>query len=144
LPFCHVTLRGQKPQPAVYPKELRTLGDHLRKRRLDLGLLQREVAAQISVAKDTISNWEGNATSPDLRMVPRIMRFLGYEPERRNVSPGDRLLACRRSRGLSQSEMARRLGIDPGTLSRWERGRQSRKRTRAARVIGEFLASEEG
>lgn len=46
MPCCHVHLQGQKRSPLGYPRELRTIGDHLRKRRLDLGLLQREVAAR--------------------------------------------------------------------------------------------------
>ena len=53
-PFCYVTLRGRRPLPAVYPKQLRTLRDHLRKRRLDLELLQRQVAEQICVDKSTV------------------------------------------------------------------------------------------
>jgi len=28
---------------------------------------------------------------------------------------------CRQYRGLSQKVMARRLGVDPGTLAKWER-----------------------
>jgi len=35
---------------------------------------------------------------------------------------GERLLGFRRERGLSQAAFARSLGIDPGTLARWERG----------------------
>src|ERR1700720_743605 len=49
LPFCHLRLSTQKPKSSVYPKELKTLGDHIRRRRLDLGLLQRQVAQLISV-----------------------------------------------------------------------------------------------
>jgi transcriptional regulator with XRE-family HTH domain len=57
---------------------LKTLGDHLRKRRLDLGLLQREVAQKLQVNQMTICNWEINRTSPQLRFIPRIITFLGY------------------------------------------------------------------
>lgn len=38
--ICHVTLSAVKPRHRAYPEEINT-GDHLRKRRLDLGLLQR-------------------------------------------------------------------------------------------------------
>src|SRR5712691_8111311 len=44
LPFCHVRLQAQKPLAAAYPRELWTLGDRVRKRRLDLGLRQKDVA----------------------------------------------------------------------------------------------------
>jgi DNA-binding XRE family transcriptional regulator len=49
--------------PPGYPVELRSIGDHIRKRRLDLGLLQIEVAAQIGVTENTVLNWE-HGTEP--------------------------------------------------------------------------------
>jgi transcriptional regulator with XRE-family HTH domain len=49
------------------------------------------------------------------------VRFLGYVPWAAGTTIGERLLACRRDRGLCQNMMGRRLGIDPGTLSPWER-----------------------
>ena len=78
MPFCSLTLKGPKPLPAQYPRELNTLGDHLRKHRLDLGLLQREIAEQIGVEESTITNWERQRTVPEIRYIPRIVEFLGY------------------------------------------------------------------
>ena len=80
MPFCHIQLTGRKPLPPFYPKELITLGDHLRKRRLDLGLLQKDVANKIGVNKATITNWELNHTFPEIRYIPAIIEFLGYWP----------------------------------------------------------------
>ena len=79
LPFCHVSLKGPKPSPSAYPKILKTLGDHIRKKRLDLGLLQKEVAERIGVGKTTIYNWEKNRTTPASRFRRRIIQFLGYD-----------------------------------------------------------------
>ena len=56
LPFCHVAFRRQRPPNPAYPKNLGTLGDHIRKRRLDLGLLQRDVAAQFDVSKSGVKS----------------------------------------------------------------------------------------
>jgi len=61
------------PLPRSYPQVLTTIGDHLRKRRLDLGLLQREVAERLGVDKTTITNWELNRTTPALRFLPPII-----------------------------------------------------------------------
>jgi len=102
LPFCHVTLRGRKPRDPAYPDELRTLGDHIRKRRLDLGLLQREVADQIGVTVFTIRNWERGRTRPAVRLMPAIIRFLGYIPFGLNPSLPERIRAWRRLQGLSR------------------------------------------
>ena len=73
-------MRGHRPLPATYPRRLRTLGDHIRKRRLDLGLLQRDVAQQLGANPDTVKNWEMGYTAPALWFIPRIIRFLGYVP----------------------------------------------------------------
>jgi hypothetical protein len=64
LPFCHVVLKGKRALPGSCPNPLKTLGDHLRKRRLDLGLLQREVAKKLGVTTSCVWNSEGNATTP--------------------------------------------------------------------------------
>lgn len=61
-------------------KEPVTLGDLLRRRRLDLGLYQKEVAIQIGVTPSTIWNWEHGWTIGK-RYIPRIVTFLGYRPD---------------------------------------------------------------
>jgi transcriptional regulator with XRE-family HTH domain len=122
LPFCHVHLNGPRPLPRSYPQVLATLADYLRKRRLDLGLLQRELAELLGVDEATVTNWELNRTSPALHFLPGITDLIGYLPWAAGSSIGERLLAYRRDRGITQEVMARRLGVDPVTLSRWERG----------------------
>lgn len=57
FPFCHVTLRGRKPRSG-YPEEPRTLGEHLKRRRLDRGFRQRDVSGVLGVSKATYENWE--------------------------------------------------------------------------------------
>ena len=116
---CHLV--GQKPLPKAYPRALCTIGDHLRRRRLDLGLLQRQAADRLGVDEATVTNWELKRTKPALRFLPGTVRFLGYAPWAAGASLGERLLAYRRERGLPQTALARLLGVDPSTLGRWER-----------------------
>ena len=71
LPFCHLPVATRKPLSEAYPKEVRTLGDRIRKKRLDLGLRQRDVATQIGCDKTTVANWEKN------RSEPRIIHLAG-------------------------------------------------------------------
>ena len=52
--FCHSEIRALKPKPSQYPKQINSLGDHIRKRRLDLNLLQKQVGNQIGVHELTI------------------------------------------------------------------------------------------
>jgi hypothetical protein len=44
-----VTLTASKPKSVKYLKKLATLGDYIRKRRLDMRLMQKEVANRIGV-----------------------------------------------------------------------------------------------
>ncbi len=74
-----VRLKSLIPKP--YDFEPTTFGDHLRKRRLILGLTQAEMATQLGVNEWTVGNWENDATKPVLRFIPAIIRFLGYDPE---------------------------------------------------------------
>ena len=123
MPSCHIQLTGRKPLPPAYPRQLNTLGDHLRKRRLDLGLLQREMADRLGVDETTVHNWETNRTSPQLCFIPRIIAFLGYSPyDTQSGTLGKRIVGRRCVMGLTQKELARRLGIDPSTVRRWESG----------------------
>jgi len=129
LPFCQVSLKAKKPLPKAYPKELKTLGDHLRKKRLELGLLQKDVAKILGVSQDTIYNWENNRTSPGFRSIPKIIKFLGYIPyDIQGLSPGEEFRLLRRTLGLSQEKLAKKLGIDPSTLWRWEKGKKGNPR----------------
>jgi hypothetical protein len=58
-PFCHVTLRGRNPREG-YPEEPGTVGEHLKKRRLDLKLLQRQ--DRIDMFSSLVSGWRRRAT----------------------------------------------------------------------------------
>ena len=120
LPFCHVELRASKPKPSQYPNEINTLGDHIRTRRLDLKLLQKQVGEHIGVDGTTITNWERNATVPAIRYIPAIIQFLGYDPLPSTGSFSERLAASRKALGLSQRKMAEKLGVDSGTFQSWE------------------------
>ena len=56
--------------------------------------------------------------------MPKLIDFLGYEPVLATATRtgGGAIVQFRRSRGISQRELARLLGIDPTTLARWEKG----------------------
>lgn len=48
------------------------VGEQLREIRTDRGLTQEQVASQLNVSRQTISNWENNKNLPDLEMVVKI------------------------------------------------------------------------
>jgi len=142
LPFCHFETKAAKPKSERYPKQMNTLGDHIRAHRIDLGLFQSAVAVQIGVHELTITNWERNATEPEVQYIPAIIRFLGYDPLAAGTSFSESLAASRRARGLTQKRLARELGVDPTTIRDWENGQHepSRKKTeRIARMFPTFF-----
>jgi DNA-binding XRE family transcriptional regulator len=73
-------LRGHKPAPPGYPESLETVGDHIRKKRMDFRLTQKEVAEGLGVNKDTIRFWENSKARPSLVNIPKIIEFLEYDP----------------------------------------------------------------
>jgi transcriptional regulator with XRE-family HTH domain len=128
----------------AYPTELKTIGDRLRKRRLDLGLLQREVAQEIGVTKCTIQYWETNRVAPALRFRPRIVSFLGY-PAYGGSTPeslAERLRAYREWFGLSRKKLAALLGVDPSNVAGWETEKH-RPTKRSLELIDTFLMSND-
>ena len=143
-----------EPMPLVLPQSYsagrvirmvnkpETIGDHIRKRRMSLKLLQREVAEQFGVDKASIWNWEKNCSQPDFRHMPAIIGFLGYNPLPPATTPAVALVRHRTILGLSQEQAALKIGVDPSTLAKWERG----EREPAGAALGRlrvFLDQEE-
>ncbi len=122
LPFYRLSLKATKPLPPEYPKELKTLGNHIRKSRLNQGLTQRQVAGIIGVNKGTIGNWEIGVTQPAVHCISKIIDFLGYAPYCPPKSLGERLIQARKSLGLTQKQLAKILGVDPTSIRDWECG----------------------
>ena len=126
LPCTHLTLKTLKPRDPAYPEDLTTLGDHIRKRRLDLGLLQKDVAVIVNATTSSVTNWEKNRTSPRLYLLPKIIGFLGYDPVRGNATTlGEKIKQYRIQKGFSLRKLAKELRIDPGTVAKWEIGRSN-------------------
>jgi transcriptional regulator with XRE-family HTH domain len=95
LPYCHAEFRASKPNSVHYPREINTLGDHIRARRLDLKLFQKQAADQIGVDEATITNWERDATDPAIHYIQAILQFLGHDPQPPAISLPERLAAAR-------------------------------------------------
>jgi DNA-binding XRE family transcriptional regulator len=76
----HIFLKAQKPSNKPYPKSLITIGDHIKKRRIDLNLTHKEAAKLLGVQNESICNWEHNYCTPKIHMLPKTIQFLGYVP----------------------------------------------------------------
>jgi DNA-binding XRE family transcriptional regulator len=83
-------LRGRKPREG-YPEEPRTLGEHLKKRRLDLKLRQKDVASLLGAHFKSYDNWEQDKHEPEVRFWPGVIRFIGFDPRPEARTFGERI-----------------------------------------------------
>jgi len=137
LPFIHVSLKSLILKP--YDLEPQTLGDHVRRKRLKIELLQKEVAELLGVNTWTVLNWENGHTQPPIEAIPAILRFLGYDPFPESKTVAQHLAAKRREMGWPIKKAARVVGVDPGTWRKWERGKTilyGNHRERIAQFLG--------
>ena len=115
------------------------MGDHLKKRRLDLNLRQKDVAVRLRLNEYTVCGWENNKTTPAVRYFPRIIEFLGYDPYGEPERYGEMIAARRRQCGLSRKRLAKQLSMDEMTLARYEDGVAQPKAEQQVK-LEEFLA----
>ncbi len=122
LPSCHFEIKAKEPVSGAFPKRLATLGDHPRKRRLELNLTQSEAAAAMGVDEMTVVGWELNQHQPLARYIPEVIKFLGYVPE--DLFPNDttvqKIKGYRLLHGMTRKELAKKLRMDQETLRRLE------------------------
>jgi transcriptional regulator with XRE-family HTH domain len=120
-----LTLKAKKPvHREKYPDILRTWGDHIKTRRLDLKLTNRQLSLKFHVDDTTIYLWEHNRVRPSVAQIPKIIEFLGRDPfEKEAENLGDKIREYRRVRGLSRKKLVEQLGINLSTLEGWETGK---------------------
>ena len=120
-----IELESDRPRDTAYPKTLTTIGDHLRKARLDKGLSQLKVAEIIGVTTDSITGWELNRHEPYISQMRGIISFLGYNPyEKENGTLRERFKVKRYAEGLSFRKAAKIVGCDQHTLQLFESGKR--------------------
>jgi len=100
-----------------------SVGDHIRKKRLQLGLIQKQAAERLGVNVWTVLNWEKGRTEPPVAAMPAIVKFLDYNPFPPPKTLAERLFVKRQEMGWSIKEAAKFVGVAPGTWANWERGR---------------------
>ena len=126
-------------RPKCYPELVEVLGlsnsrDNVGKaifnRRARLGLSQEELANRLGTNKSTVSRWEsGDARLPAERLES-IAAALGTSAsdlvapveQQMKVDVGKAIFDRRSSLGISQAELASRLGISEAAVNRWENG----------------------
>ena len=98
-------MQSSKTRAKGYPQELIILGDHLRAKRINLDLPQRDVAQLLKAHVHSVINWERNRNEPSLKRVPRIIDALN-EKDNGDTSmlPLERQSNLSPSRGYSKTD----------------------------------------
>jgi len=98
-----------------------TIGEKLRNKRLELRMLQKEVANIIGVSEDSITGWENNRNGPSIIYYPKIIQFLEYLPFDIDSSTlGGQIKLYRYLHGLSQEGLAHVLDVNELTVFHYE------------------------
>ena len=101
-----------------------TIGEKLKNRRIELGLLQKDVANVIGVCEVSITLWENNRNEPSIIYCPKIIQFLGYVPFEVDTSTlGGQIKLYRYVHGLSQEELAIKLKVNESTIFHYEKNK---------------------
>ena len=107
-----------------YMKNPTTIGEKIRNRRLELGLLQKDVADIFGICVDAVTYWENNRSEPRTIYYPKLIRFLGYVPFEIDTSTmAGKMKMYRFLNGLSQEDLAKELGINESTVFHYENGK---------------------
>ena len=101
----------------------KTIGEKIFNRRLELGLIQADIARRMDVCIETIANWETGRGEPQIRSFPKIIEFLGYFPMEIDTSTwAGRIKKYRFQKGFSQAVFALKLEVNESTIFHYERG----------------------
>jgi len=163
LPLCdrvlHASRRDFLPsrnRGIAVPKEPLTIGGHLLRHRLQLGIFQSQAARLLKVSTDTLSKCEGYRIYPTSGQRSSIASNLGYElfqaipdpklVEIKSNEPNSvayltpaaaigRALKMRRLKfQMIQEALATQLKVHPRTLRDWENGKHRPIRQRRIEV----------
>ncbi len=111
----------KKPFGKGFPKNPVTIGEHIRKRRMELRMKQKEIAKSFGVTTDTITNWESGRAEPKVPYLPKIIDFLGFFPKGNCFdSLGNRIKEFRKIHGCTQRQMGKLLCVHATTIGSWE------------------------
>jgi len=115
--------RIPKLKGVPYTTQPATIGEHLRKARVDKNMHQAEVAALLHVCEDSITGWENGRSEPRISYYKELISFIGYYPfTHETESLGGKILKYRQTHGLTRRQMGRKVGVNASAIESWEKG----------------------
>ena len=62
------------------PTDPKTIGEHVHKKRKELGLQQWQLALLLGVWRATLGSWEANHYQPEGKVRDKVIAWLGFDP----------------------------------------------------------------
>jgi DNA-binding transcriptional regulator YiaG len=95
----------------------------MRKRRVELRLLQKNVAQRLGVCENTVTHWETGYSQPQVKHYPAIIGFLGHYPfDHETESLSGKIRQIRYCNGFGVYQCAEFLHVSYDAIKRWEGG----------------------
>jgi transcriptional regulator with XRE-family HTH domain len=109
------------PLSSRYPINPQTLGEHLTKRRMDLGWSKRDVSRYLGITFSTLYTWESGQFIPCIRHFTRIREYLGYSWWQFDMTTlSGQIQDYRHTHGLTSREFGKLVGVYGVTVRAWE------------------------
>jgi len=80
LAICDIELIAKPPKPKGYPKKVKSLGDYLKRKRLNEKLSIEQVCYDLDILSSTLHRWENNKTKLRIESKYKIINYLGFTP----------------------------------------------------------------
>jgi DNA-binding XRE family transcriptional regulator len=100
---------------------------------------RKTAAKELRIDPISVKNWGEARTEIEVRLYPRILGWLGYDPMPQARSWGAEIRNARLSRGWSRKRLAHLADVDEATVKRLEADTPNmarRPRDRILRVLG--------
>jgi DNA-binding transcriptional regulator YiaG len=121
LTFLSYAKIAKKPSLKPYNDAPKTLGEHIRKKRIVSDLLQKDAAEIIGVSEDSVTYWENGRAEPQIQHYPKIFIFLGYYPfTHETESIAGKLRQSRFCMGHSYEQCGEVFAVHATTIRAWE------------------------
>lgn len=110
-----------------------TIGQKIKATRKNAGLTQKELAQKMGLSFQSIAQWENDLRKPKIETLKKIAAALECPLDTFTADdlseeiPSPELISkkihdCRTAAGLTQQELAEKIGLDGATIGKYERG----------------------
>ncbi len=80
LIICDIELIAKPLKPKGYPIKAKSLGDFLKRKRLNEKLSVKKVCTDLGILSSTLHRWENNKTKLRIESKYKIIEYLGFNP----------------------------------------------------------------